>query len=224
VEVAEVDLSRVVICRHLGDLERLAAGERQGLSSYYQQVEAEARWPEDNEWDELRERIDGALFPGYKDQIRFGALTCSDVGVLSYGAYSLILRTPLVAHRTTVFEENSIVFVLKRSVDMKAKAPFLGFRATWEDRGKLVAAKLAPQVNAATSRADVPGLLLRQHKDPFQQDFVEAHIHGSLTIRTVEHVTLVLPAMVAADRPRKAKLRTLCERLEKYNVTLKEQP
>ncbi len=50
---------------------------------------AEARIPEENEFDEKRLAIDVKLFPYYHEVIRFAALTLDRRGLTNYGAYSI---------------------------------------------------------------------------------------------------------------------------------------
>ena len=67
------------------------------------------RLPNGEKWDVLRPVIDGVIFPGYHDKIRFAALTLNGRGLSGYGPCALILREDRIARRTTVFEENSIL-------------------------------------------------------------------------------------------------------------------
>ena len=65
-----------------------------------------------------------------------------------------------------------------------------GYRATWENRDKLCVAKLAAKIDAATLPDAYSGLLLQQGMTSEDDDFVEVHIWGPMTIRTVEEVSL----------------------------------
>jgi hypothetical protein len=70
-----VESSRAIIARSLSEFLRLAMSDHEVYATYYQLVEAEVRIPGGGKWDGLRRLADDTLFPGYKDQIRFGALT-----------------------------------------------------------------------------------------------------------------------------------------------------
>ncbi|MFO0755174.1 MAG: hypothetical protein U0359_01680 [Byssovorax sp.] len=224
--LAKVADSKAVIARQIHDIERLSYSDRELYATYHQQLNAQIRLPYGDEWDEFRRSADEALFPGYKEEIRFAALSLGDIGVSNYGDWSMMLRTPLIQKRASAFVENSLVFVRDRKVPIaEAKRAFIGYRACWADRAKLSVAKLVRKMTAATTVADLPGLLLEQAPPGKSADdrFVEVHIFGPLTIRTVEKVTLVK----ARDSRRLAKasrLRAIEKSLAKMNVTLGVQP
>jgi hypothetical protein len=213
------EASQAVLCKHVSEVQRLASSEKQGIATYYQAIEAEARLPDGDEWDVLRRQADAALFPGYERNIRFAALSLDRTGVRNYGACSMTLRADYIAHRSTVFEENSAVFVKRFQVGKLQKA-LLGQRASWKDRGKLAVAKLGAgsQLGPSTQETDLPGLFLRQGATSADDDFIEVHVHGPMSIRTFEHVEI---------RPRpgdrrlaKADLDALDDALGRFGVKL----
>jgi len=153
--------SKAVIARPRGELERLASSDNQIYATYYQLIDANARVPDDDKWDALRRVTDEALFPGQKEKIRFAALTLDAVGVLNYGACQMTLRTPMIAHRASVLEENSVVFMEKRQVKLTdAPAAAMGFRAPWDDRAKVCVAKLADEITPAMTPDLHAGILV----------------------------------------------------------------
>src|SRR6185295_8695203 len=107
--------SRAVIGRPLREADRLAVSDRELYSSYYQRIDAEHQSPSLDDWDHRRRVADEAIFPGYKEAIRFAALTLDGEGVASYGGQEpegfcfLVLRNQMIAHRASVFEDNSTV-------------------------------------------------------------------------------------------------------------------
>lgn len=186
--------ANAVICKHVSEAQRIASSAKQGIASYYQLLEAEVRLPDGDEWDFLRRQADAALFPDYEEHIRFAALSLDRTGVRNYGPCSMTLRTDYIAHRTTVFEENSAVFVKPIRVEKLRKA-VIGYRASWDDRGKLSAAKVGGRghLTTKTTSAELPGVLLKQSAAPGDtndDDFVEAHVWGPMTVRTIEHVEI----------------------------------
>jgi hypothetical protein len=209
--------SRAVIARPLGEVERLARNDHEVFSTYYKQVEAEMRLPD--EWDPIRRIAEEALFPGYKEDIRFAALTLDDRGLASYGGCFFTLRASLIAHRTSVFEENNVLFMKERDLKLSEMLDLpRGYRATWYDRGKLCLAKLGDALQPSTTSADFPGLLLRQGATTADDDFVEVHVWGPITIRTIEKIVLVSPEK---GRAAQAKRRAWGEVLKKkYDVVL----
>lgn len=213
--------SRAVIARPLGEVERLAVSDRQGYASYYQLVDAEVRLPDGDEWEILRRLADEAFFPGYREHIRFAALTLDGIGLSNYGDCSIVLRTAMIAHRASAFEENTAVFVKRHEVKIKDAAQRArGRRATWDDRGKLCVAKLSASIRPGSPRDSYPGILLRQGATSASDDFVEVHIYGPMTSRTIEQVIMTGPKR---KRPTRARLAKLKEQLGKVGVTLEEQ-
>lgn len=205
---AATDASQAVINRPLLEVERLASSDRQLYASFYQRLEAGLQLPHGDKWDRLRVLADAALFPNYSKPIRFAALSLDGVGLRSYGECTFVLRENLIAHRASVFEDNSAVFLQ----DVRYELP-PGHRAPWSDRAKLCVAKLAGQIDASTTPADFPGLLLEQGKDPEDDRFVEVHVWGSLSIRSFERAVISTGARSPRQVIRKA-LRTRIEEME----------
>src|SRR5207248_2492470 len=63
-----------------------------------------------------------------------------------------------------------------------------GFRAIWQKRGELAAAKLEPKLDAATAPPDFPKYLLVNGSKPEEDDFIEVHVYGPLHRRAIERV------------------------------------
>lgn len=224
---AEVDGSHAVWCKPWGELLRLASRDKQGAGTYYQQIEAEMRVPDGDRWDALRRITDEALFPGYKDNIRFAALSLDHTGPRSYGPTTLTFRTDLIAHRASVFEENTVVFMERRDVKLKdAPSVATGFKAPWGARGQLAAAKLGTRLSPSTLPTEFAGLLMQQGPTSADEDFVEVHIYGPVTIRTFESAIADLDAVKRGEgaRPTKGQVAMLRDRLAGYNVKLEVRP
>jgi hypothetical protein len=201
--------SRAVIARSEHDVLRLTTNTRQLYSTYYQQIEAEIRLPDGNQWDALREIADTVLFPQYKKDIRFGALSLDGIGVMNYGACSIILRDGMISHRSSVFEDNSALFVERQGTKIPK-----GYRATWYNRAKLSVAKLSRRIDSATASDKYSGLLLRQGATLEDDEFVEVHVWGPMTVLTIEKV------IVTASKPhQRATIRkAIAFKLAKHNV------
>jgi hypothetical protein len=95
-----------------------------------------------------RERLlaDDLLFPGYKQEIRFGALSLDGLGVTDYGSCSIVLKNLAISDRATVFEENSLDFCRSRKLGVGSPVP-PGYRSVWDERDLLGCAKLCAQKN-----------------------------------------------------------------------------
>jgi hypothetical protein len=124
----------------------------------------------------------------------------------------------MVAHRASVFEENSILFMEHHDIRVsKARELPPGHRAAWEKRGMLCVAKLADRIDGATPRDAYSGILLRPGSASEDDDFVEVHVWGPMTIRTVERVIFNKPTSRAA---REITSRANKQRMAKFGVTL----
>jgi len=144
---AAVANSKAVIARPLRELDRLVASDKELFPTFYRLLGEEVRLPHGNQWDLLRRIADEALFPGYKEEIRFAALSLDGIGLSTYGECSFVFREDMIAHRATVFEENSAVFMKRHAYE-----PPVGHRATWGERVKLCTAKLAVPSNRGCRR------------------------------------------------------------------------
>jgi hypothetical protein len=203
--------SKAVLARPLGEADRLASSHRQLYSTFYKLVEAELRLPDDDKWDRLRRLADETLFPGYKEEIRFAALSVSGIGLIKYGEVSLVLRNDMIAHRASVFEDNSAVFLEKHTYN-----PPLGSRAVWEDRAKLCVAKLGDRISPNTPKEEFADVLLSQGKSFGDEGFIEVHVWGPMSSRTFEH------AIVSgfSSKSRNAFVKALQEKFRQVGVTL----
>lgn len=213
-EDAVAKQSRAVIGRSWEEINRLASSEKELYATFYSLVSAGVRIPNNSQWDQYRGRVDEALFLHYKEHIRFAALSLDDKGPINYGACFLILRSDMIAHRATVFEENLMLFIKKRNIGLMQELP-AGYRALWQDRAKLAVAKLAASINSSTLPSDFCHVLLRNGATSGDDDFVEVHIYGSISIRTVEKVSII-----RSERQKGARFKALQKNLNKYKVAL----
>jgi hypothetical protein len=200
--------SRVVISRDSNEVYRLACGDNQLYATFYNLVEAGFRVPADSKWDAIRPQIDAKMFPYYHAHIRFGALTLDDKGLRHYGDSHLILKSDMIDYRTTACTENTAAFI-----ERNGSVP-PGHRATWPGRGRLAVAKLASVLTSSTNDSDFPALLKADGETPDDDVFIEAHVYGSISIRTVEKVSLTRTKM------RSVKLSVLRDKLNKMSVPL----
>jgi hypothetical protein len=204
--------SKAVIARSESEVFRLATNPRQLYGTYYQLREAGLRLPDGKEWDVLRELADTVLFPEYKKEIRFGALSLDGRGLPNYGSCSIVLKDGMIAHRASVFEENSALFVERRKIKISRnpKVP-KGYRASWDSRGKLCTAKLSGRIDSGTGPDKYSRLLLKAAATSEDDEFVEVHIWGPMTVLTMERVIVMAPQASKRTRAIKSKL-------AKYNV------
>ncbi len=189
---AAVSAVEVVMNRYFGELDRLAWSDDQVYATYYQKVAAGLQIPGHDSWNRLREIADTILYGDRnKAQIRFAALSLDGIGVANYGDCSMILKKPMIEHRASLFEENSVVFMERH--DVRGKLKFVvpvGFRCPWDQRVDLCLAKLTGELHPATAPAEFAGILLFQGAHSGEDRFVEVHIWGSLTIRSFSRVVV----------------------------------
>ncbi len=140
---AAAQTSKAVIARPLRDIERLTSSDRELYPTFYALTQADVRLAYGDKWDRLRRVADESLFPGYKEHIRFAALSLDEVGLADFGDYYLVLKEDMIAHRATAFEENSAAFLEYHRYQEPE-----GSRATWAERFKLCAAKNAGRSEA----------------------------------------------------------------------------
>lgn len=180
--------SDAVICMHSVRLQDLL-NENSLLSTFGLQIDASSRVPLDNRYDAIRSSVESALFPNFDKHIRFAALTITDVGQSAYGACSVMLKKSAITSRASVFE-----FPLFDFADggQKLGQPIaVGHRASWENRSKLVGAKLGNKCRGLDNQ-QMANLLLPVPTDT-QSDCVEVHIFQSINKHSIAHVTLTQP-------------------------------
>ena len=199
--------------------QRLLSADTEIYGTYQKEVRAGLRLPEGSKWDLLRTLAEATLFEAAAAEIRFAALTLDAKGLFNYGDYVLIFREDMIAHRASVFEENSALFAEKRPEKGASDEFSPGFRAPWEERAKLCVAKLESRIETRTRREEYAKILLSEGKTSASDEFVEVHICGPVTIRTFERVA------VRKRTPRvgnKAARRQFRAKLEKYGIALEE--
>jgi hypothetical protein len=141
-----------------------------------------------DEWEPLRAKAGVDIHGGYASQIHFAALAPVGRSVPErYGEFELVFRDDMISHRTTFFQENSARWWY-RNVAAAPQSPIpKGYRSLWEDRTKLAIAKLADRLQPPPDAAMVAELLLDPDA-PDGGDYVEAHICGSISLRSFKRI------------------------------------
>ncbi len=187
---AAMSNTRAVIALSPERAQELLTGDQETYATFYELVEEGKKFPSGDKWDALRTTVDDVLFPHYREEIRFAALTLDDRGLSGFGDCFLVLRTDMIEHRASVYEENSVLFFSKhfrRELDDGPRLP-PGHRATWGERARLCVAKLAGRIDDAAEPGAYSGILLRPPSASAADDFVEVHVWGPMTRRTVERI------------------------------------
>ncbi len=179
--------SKAVMCRSWGIVDRIVSADNQVFATFYLEVEAGLRTPEDNEMDRIRAAVDATFFPYYSTEIRFAALTLDGRGPSAYGPCSIILKESMIAERATVFEENTVIFCRRRGIPLGATIP-TGHRAQWEDRHRLCIAKLHEKIANDMTEGIFAQLLLQQQPSTEETELIEVHIYGPINRQAIEAV------------------------------------
>ncbi len=186
---AAVAGSRAV--RNVGELElRIWATESAMVSTFERMQASEAKWMALDEWTRPRLAAGALLFPGYQQDIRFGAIALgpNPLGVENYGHFTIELKESMIAPRSSVFITNSARIVRDAGVAPGAQLGMPGDRANWQERAKLAVVKCAAVITKGTATADFPGILLTEGANSAADEFIELHIFRPMTIKTVERV------------------------------------
>lgn len=178
------------------DLEK----DRGFFLTFYQQVSANRRSPQDNGWDTKRKAVDAALFPYYEEQVSFLCLSLNDRGVEYYGDFHFSFSIRSICHRTTVCQENSVVFCETHKTTI-INPDLRGFVASWDDRSKLALCKLQDAVQHGQTVEDIQALLIQddpQNRKGYE-DFIECHVYGLPHVLNSREITY-RPATRKEDR------------------------
>jgi len=159
-----------------------------------------------------RSMVNERLYPKYGRHLQYAVLSPDGLGLTSYGPIAVAWRVDphYLMTRATLLEENEFLFFEAHGLgSLNAVVPS-GYRAIWEDRAKLVIAKLAPSLNAATALADLQTLILRPGADRWNDVFVEVVIYadGGIDSLDVASVALLEPL---TDRNSQRKWREVME-------------
>jgi len=217
-----VEKSKAVIARPLWELLRLASSESQIYATYYQLLEGGVRSPAGDKWDVFRPALDAVVFPSYCKHIRYAALSLDGRGSTHYGDCFLIPRDDMIAHRASVLEENALIWA-SRYTDLGSldKSPELpkGYRATWNGRARLAVAKLGSEILAGTLPNEHARILLKQGTKSEDDEFIEVHIFGPLTIRTLEEV--LVHRQPSTDALVQVRISVMRAKLLQFGVNMK---
>ena len=93
-----------------------------------------------------------------------------------------------------------------------------GFRATWDDRGRLAIAKLHSKLASGMIDSDFAAVLMELKGDAADCDFAEVHIYGKLHLRLIESVEGPLPT----DKHERALWKSVKRKLEAQGSVVRE--
>jgi len=188
--------SRAVMCVKVPEVERLASSDSELRATFYGMADARvprSRPPAGTDWNRIREVVDTALFTdAVKRHVRFAALSLTSQGITAYGPCTLVCATSMIAHRASAFEKNSCQFFIGRGgieLGMTVEIPH-GVRSNWDERSKLAVAKLVSRFAASTTEGEFADILVTRGTTTDTDEFIEVHIYGPMTVRTLETVRI----------------------------------
>jgi hypothetical protein len=212
--------SKALINRSIQSLANMLSSEDDVSNNFYSLVDAALRLPESDVWNKVRVVADDIAFPRFKENIRFAALALDDRGLVHYGGCAVVIKSSMIAARTSVMDENSLLWVNSQVAagDLFSVVELpLGHRAPWSGRGKLAVTKLHSWLRADTS-VDDASLLLRVGTSGAEDEFIEVHIWGPLTAAAIDSVALP----PAADRRERLYKQVLIDRLDALGIAWQE--
>ena len=167
-------------------LHQLVASGTDIFATYYQleELRLRASAPIGMEWARLRPQAEIELL-GSEHHIRhlhYACLSLDWESLSNYGDCAVKLSESMIGHRASCFEGNSaVIFARRRSFDDC-------LRSSWEERGKLCCAVLADKVTKDTVSTEFSSLLVQTKDDSVDDEFVEVHIFGTMTVQTFAEV------------------------------------
>ena len=96
----------------------------------------------------------------YEEHIQYAALSPDGRGLVSYGPVAVRWEVvpSYLDRRISLFQEDSFIFYDQFKLGDRGATVPPGYRAIWDDRAKLVAAKFASRLTAATAEGSLAGL------------------------------------------------------------------
>lgn len=208
-----VDNASAAICRPIGEIQRLVV-DNQLYNTFYNQLSGLSRLPEDSKFDGERLQADTLIFPHYHEKIVFSALTLNDQGSVSYGAHTVVLKDEAICHRASVFEQNTLVFCKNHNLSIGMDV-LKGYRASWENKGKLAKAKLYSKISEDTQSEQYPDILLQNNlSGTDKDDFIEVHIYEGFSRGAIKKISFGK----TNDRAETLLINVLIEKLKKLDI------
>lgn len=215
--------SRAVLSLGHVELRYLVDNERRVFATFYERVEAGLQIPSGGKWDVLRGISEHSLYQHQKKHVRFAALSMNDIGVHNYGDCHVSLKTSMIEDRTSTFEDNNVVFTVYTKETLMKDAINLpeGHISDWRDRHMLAVAKLAPSLTISPPKGgDFSGFLIDQGATTADDRFIELHIWGPMTVKTIEKVAVTPKTVVRKMRPNRGEISSLRDALKKFGLDL----
>lgn len=182
--------SQAVLGSSLNKLKPIVLSDRELFATYHELAELRLMRespPNDPDWNTVRPAAEIALLGGPKHirQLHYAVVSLDGRSLPHYGECTIILRSDMIEHRASLFQENSAVYVHRHGQNLP-----LGSRGTWGNRAKLCTAKVADRIEVSTKPTEFSELLLKPGPTAIDDDFVEVQVFGPMTFRTFAKVTV----------------------------------
>jgi hypothetical protein len=154
------------------------------------------------------------LFPMYSQHVVYAVLSPDGRGTKTYGG-DVWLRWRSNFHMerwASLLEENSFSFFERHQLGRVGAPVPQGYRATWDDKDRLLIAKATPYLTSATAASELCRLLLFAGASRVDDRFIEVHIYaeGGLDTQDVNLVTFQRNPTKPDESQRWAQVRDLC--------------
>ncbi|MCC7505685.1 MAG: hypothetical protein IT259_10305 [Saprospiraceae bacterium] len=134
--------------------------------------------------------VESAFYGIDGGKLVYAALSLDEKGLTTYGDVVVLLRTPTIEKRTTVFETNTY-FLFDRLVDagwrVRKTIP-AGHAGTWNERAKVAVIKHGIQVEPHFQHDEFAALILKSGVDRTDDEFIELHIMNMVTTANFEKI------------------------------------
>lgn len=198
--------SQAVMGTKLEKLMPVVRGDRDVVATFHEvsRLRFSRTVPIGPDWDVVRPIAETILLGSVKliDRLHYAALSLDGRSLPNYGDVTIQFREHTIAHRASLFDDNSGVYVYRNGINFPK-----GSRVAWPGRAKLCVAKLAAKIDAATHTEDFPNILLKSGATALDDELVEVHIFGSMTFATFQRVVVTKRGAKPSSlkRPRKRR-------------------
>ena len=191
--------THVVVAMPLLFARSFLADPRTLYAGYENLVGGKIRTPALFKNDSDRFAVSGKMFASYGGEISYGVLSLNGVGLHNYGIVFLMLRDVAIEQRVSFLHDNSYLFLAKLNLPVLGVIPH-GYRSCWQNRAKLVAAKMESILTTNSNPADWACQLVVQGATREEDSCVEAHIYGGFNADSVQSVEFAASGTTRSDK------------------------
>ncbi|WP_237226380.1 hypothetical protein [Rubinisphaera sp. JC750] len=174
--------SHALFACSLQKLHREVASGTEVFETYYQiaELRVQVTAPAQLDWDKLRPQAEIELLGTHQniDKLHYACLSLDWGSLTGYGDCVVKLKENMIRHRASCFQGNSaVIYFLESTFDDC-------LRSCWDDRGKIAAAVFANRLTPGVPDTKFSSLLVAPGKESVDDEFIEVHVFGPMTLRT----------------------------------------